>query len=69
MKKMHNITNINEIKVCAYESYWLLRRHPLQIIDNKLYEEKVVFANEKFVFSILSFQAGKIIGEDCAKQR
>ncbi len=114
LKKMHNITNINEIKVCAYESYWLLRRHPLQIIDNKLYEEKVVFANEKFVFSrigkylmngnigdslnesnrksvlnyfdslyyhlkfrnydaqvletlILSFQAGKIIGEDCAK--
>lgn len=51
LKKMHNISNINEIKVCAYESYWLLRRHSLQVVSNLSDEEKVVFANEKFVFS------------------
>lgn len=51
LKKLHNIKNVNEIKVCAYQSYWLLRRHPLQIVNNTDLEEKIVFANEKFVFS------------------
>ena len=51
LKKLHNIKNVNEIKVCAYQCYWLLRRHPLQILDNTDSKEAVVFANEKFVFS------------------
>ena len=51
LKKMHNIKNVNEIKVCAYQCYWLLRRHPLQIVNNTDLKENVVFANEKFVFS------------------
>lgn len=54
LKKMHNIENVNEIKVCAYESFWLLRRHPIQIVNNPEQEETIVFANEKFVFSKIS---------------
>lgn len=117
LKKFHKIKNVNDIKVYAYESYWLLRRHPIQIRNNKNTEERIVFANEKFVFSriaqflmdgidvsrdimpesrksvlnyfdtiyyylkyrdcsaqvlemlILSFYAGKLIGEDCAKTK
>ena len=54
LKKFHNIKNVNDIKVYAYESYWLLRRHPIQILDNGNTEERIVFANEKFVFSRLA---------------
>lgn len=54
LKKLHNIKQINTTKVYAYESYWLLRRHPIQILKNPDNEEKVVFANEKFVFSRIS---------------
>lgn len=116
LKKLHNIKNVNEIKVCAYENFWLLRRHPIQIISNPDNEEKIVFANEKFVFSrisqflmgdhvnddinsayrksivnffdmlyyylkyrncsaqmlelfLISFQAGEIVGKNCAKEK
>lgn len=51
LKKLHEITNVNDIKVCAYECYWLMRRHAIQIVCNPDNEEKIVFANEKFVFS------------------
>lgn len=40
--------------VYAYQSYWLLRRHPLQIVDNPDNNETIVFVNEKFVFSRLA---------------
>ncbi|MCM1126911.1 MAG: hypothetical protein NC429_10615 [Lachnospiraceae bacterium] len=54
LKKLHQIKNVNEIKVCAYESFWLLRRHPIQITINPAGEEAIVFANEKFFFSKIS---------------
>lgn len=63
LKKLHGIKNVNDIKVCAYENFWLLRRHPLQIISNPQSEEKVIFANEKFVFSrIAKYLMGNNIG-------
>lgn len=30
LKKFHHIHHINETKVIAYETFWLLRRKPLQ---------------------------------------
>lgn len=54
LKELHHISNIDDIKVYAYESFWLLKRHPIQIISNPDQEEKIVFANEKFVFSRLA---------------
>lgn len=61
LEKLHGIKEVNGIKVYAYQNYWLLRRHPLQIIDNPDNNEMVVFVNEKFVFSWLA--VGRMIGE------
>ena len=66
---MHNIKNVNEIKVCAYQCYWLLRRHPLQIVDNTDLKENVVFANEKFVFSkIAQHLLGQHLNDEIAEE-
>ena len=31
VKEFHYIKLVNEINICAYESFWLLRRKPLQV--------------------------------------
>lgn len=51
LKKFHHIHHINEVKVVAYESFWLLRRKPLQVIKEKEEDDFLSFVNEKFVFS------------------
>lgn len=51
LKKFHHINHINEIKVIAYESFWLLRRKPLQVIKAQESSDSLAFVNEKFVFS------------------
>jgi hypothetical protein len=54
MKSFHNVKEVNDIKITAYESYWLLKRKPLQIVKSD--DEQSIFINEKFVLSlILSF--------------
>lgn len=51
LKKFHHINHINEIKVTAYESFWLLRRKPLQVVKEDQDSDYLSFVNEKFVFS------------------
>lgn len=52
LKSFHKIKNINSIKSIAYESFWLLRRKPIQIhTEGNQPDDKLAFANEKFVFS------------------
>ncbi len=51
LKKFHHIHHINEIKVMAYESFWLLRRKPLQVTAGGQQDDLLAFVNEKFVFS------------------
>lgn len=51
LKKFHHINHINEIKVAAYESFWLLRRKPLQVMCGHADNDLLAFVNEKFVFS------------------
>lgn len=51
LKKFHHINHINEIKVVAYESFWLLRRKPLQVCAQGQQDDLLAFVNEKFVFS------------------
>ncbi len=59
LKKYHPINHINEIKVISYESFWLLRRKPLQIVKEAQENDFLSFVNEKFVFSrIASFLVG-----------
>jgi hypothetical protein len=53
LKLFHKIDKVNEIKILAYESYWLLRRKPLQSIKD---DKETIFVNEQFVFTrILQF--------------
>lgn len=42
----HQIQNVNDIKITAYIAYWLLRRHPLMVVDGNCDYE---FINEKYV--------------------
>lgn len=52
IKNFHKIELVNNSKIAAYTSYWLLRRKPLQVIrDTK--EQSLCFINEKFVFYFL----------------
>lgn len=65
LKSFHKIKNINDIKIISCESFWLLRRKPIQVnSDETIVDDKLAFANEKFVFSrIASYLAnsnGKI---------
>lgn len=59
LKKFHKIEKINEIKIKAYETYWLIQRKPIQIVK-ELDGDKYFHINEKFVLSyITSFLLNK----------
>ena len=51
LKEFHNIDLVNRDKVISYESSWLLRRKPIQILNVE--KEDLVYINEKFVLTIL----------------
>lgn len=51
LKHFHKIDIPNSLKKMAYESYWLLRRKPLQQNYHEISDDKWAFVNEKFVFS------------------
>ena len=46
IKSFHNINRVNDIKIHAYEAFWLLRKKPLQVLEDFDYCEAI---NEKFV--------------------
>ncbi len=50
LKALHNVEHVNSIKVVSYTSYWLLKRKPIQLRD---VDEKLIYANERFVFSYI----------------
>ncbi len=53
LKNFHHIDRINFIKVHAYSAYWLLRRKPIQIVDDNNSDTELAFINENFVASYL----------------
>lgn len=53
-KKFHEVRHINSVKVISYESYWLLRRKPIQVVVDGEVNDTLCFLNEKFVFSRLT---------------
>lgn len=53
LMEFHKIERINNIKRVAYESQWLLRRKPIQILSESDEDDVIVYANEKFVLSYL----------------
>lgn len=68
LKEFHHVGHVNNIKIVAYTSYWLLRAKPIQI---KEVDKKLAYVNERFVLSyILSFlersNCGKILERENA---
>lgn len=53
LKNFHNIEKINYIKVHAYSAYWILRRKPIQIVNDDNEHVELAFINENFVASYL----------------
>ncbi len=47
LKNFHHIVYTNSYKTLAYEISWLLRRRPIQILED--YNESLVYINEKFL--------------------
>ncbi|MCI9604913.1 MAG: hypothetical protein HFH19_12150 [Ruminococcus sp.] len=60
---------LNEIKIKAYETFWLLKRKPLQL-KGQVENDKFLYVNEKFLLTRLtSFMLGDdinkpIVGEN-----
>lgn len=61
LKEYHEIEHANEIKIKAYETYWLLKRKPLQLKE-QLEDDKWLYVNEKFLLTrLVSFMLGEKI--------
>ena len=69
LKDYHHIEHVNEIKIKAYETFWLLKRKPLQL-KGQVEDDKFLYVNEKFLLTRLtSFMLGDdinkpIVGEN-----
>ncbi|WP_033126679.1 hypothetical protein [Eubacterium sp. ER2] len=60
LKNFHKIDKINFTKIHAYTAYWLLRRKPLQIVEDDDENMELPFVNENFVASyLLQFMRGE----------
>lgn len=53
LKEFHEIEKINDIKRVSYESKWILRRKPIQILSQEEDDDNIIYANEKFVLTYL----------------
>lgn len=58
LKDYQHIEHINEIKIKAYETFWLLKRKPIQL-SQQLEDDKFLYINERFLLTRLtSFMLG-----------
>ncbi len=53
LKDYQKIEHVNEIKIKAYETFWLLKRKPLQL-TKQLEEDRCLYVNEKFLLTRLT---------------
>lgn len=53
LKEYQGIEHINDIKIKAYETFWLLQRKPLQL-KGQLEDDKYLYINEKFILTRLT---------------
>lgn len=53
LKKFHKIDLANYIKITAYTAYWLVRRKPLQVIEDDPESVELAFCNENFTLSYI----------------
>lgn len=52
LKEFEDISRVNVDKIYSYGTFWLLRRHPIQIIDKTL-DKKFWYINEKVCIAIM----------------
>ncbi len=53
LKEYQKIEHINEIKIKAYETFWLLQRKPIQL-KTQLEDDRFLYINEKFIMTRLT---------------
>ena len=53
LKEYQKIEHANQAKIKAYETFWLLKRHPLSVIKDTG-DDKYTFINEKFLLMRIS---------------
>lgn len=53
LKEFENIEHANKNKITAYMSHWWLRRKPLQIKENVILNESLVYINELFITMLI----------------
>ena len=53
LKAYQDIDHINEVKIKAYETFWLLKRKPIQFKCD-LQDDKYLYVNEKFLLARLT---------------
>lgn len=53
LKDYQKIEHINEIKIKAYETFWLLQRKPIQL-KVQLEDDRMLYVNEKFLLTRLT---------------
>lgn len=53
LKSYQKIKHINEIKIKAYETFWLIQRKPIQLLCPAPEDDSMIYLNEKFVLSRL----------------
>lgn len=59
LKEYQKIEHVNEIKIKAYETFWLLKRKPIQLKE-QLEDDRMLYVNEKFLLTRLtSFMLGE----------
>lgn len=52
LKKFEEIDLVNVSKIYSYGTFWVLRRHPIQIIDSSI-EQRFWYVNEKVCIAIM----------------
>ena len=50
LKLFHRVEHISGIKIVAYTAYWLLKRKPIQVVEQ---DKKLIYINERFVLSFI----------------
>ncbi len=53
LKDYQKIEHVNEIKIKAYETFWLLKRKPLQL-RGQIEDDRLLYVNEKFLLTRLA---------------
>lgn len=65
LKQFHDdIKKVNLHKIYSYTAYWWVKRKPIQVINNQIADEGLVYINEDFMAQYLFFELVKTANSD-----